>query len=62
MDEPFSALDPITRRELQDELGRLQARLAKMKIVAPFDGVVGLKQLSVGRYVEPNVWFAYNAA
>ena len=28
-------------------------RLDHTDIVAPFDGVVGLKQLSVGRYVEP---------
>lgn len=29
LDEPFSALDPLIRREMQDELLRLQARLHK---------------------------------
>ena len=29
MDEPFSALDPITRSQLQDELVNLQAKLRK---------------------------------
>jgi len=29
MDEPFSALDPVIRRELQDELARLQEHLHK---------------------------------
>ena len=29
MDEPFGALDPITRRELQDEFRGLQQRLGK---------------------------------
>jgi membrane fusion protein, multidrug efflux system len=30
-----------------------QSRLDKMKIVAPFDGIVGLRNVSVGDYVEP---------
>lgn len=29
MDEPFSALDPITRTDLQDELVQLQSKLKK---------------------------------
>ena len=29
MDEPFSALDPLIRREMQDELLRLQTELHK---------------------------------
>lgn len=43
MDEPFSALDPITRRELQDELGRLQARLAKTVVLVTHDLAEALK-------------------
>lgn len=43
MDEPFSALDPITRRELQDELGRLQARLAKTIVPVTHDLTEALK-------------------
>ena len=43
MDEPFSALDPITRRELQDELGRLQARLAKTMVLVTHDLTEALK-------------------
>lgn len=30
-----------------------QSRLDKMRIVAPFDGIVGLRNVSVGEYVEP---------
>ena len=37
MDEPFGALDPITRRELQDEFRRLQTRLHKTVIVVTHD-------------------------
>jgi osmoprotectant transport system ATP-binding protein len=37
MDEPFGALDPITRRELQDEFRALQARLGKTVIVVTHD-------------------------
>ena len=37
MDEPFSALDPITRRELQDELRRLQARVKKTTVLVTHD-------------------------
>ena len=29
LDEPFSALDPLIRREMQDELMRLQERAAQ---------------------------------
>jgi len=35
------------------EAAMASQRLDHTDIVAPFDGVVGLKQLSVGRYVEP---------
>ena len=37
MDEPFGALDPITRRELQNEFRTLQKRLGKTVIVVTHD-------------------------
>jgi glycine betaine/proline transport system ATP-binding protein len=37
LDEPFSALDPLIRRELQDELLRLQARLHKTMVFVTHD-------------------------
>jgi osmoprotectant transport system ATP-binding protein len=37
MDEPFGALDPITRRELQDEFRVLQRRLGKAVVVVTHD-------------------------
>lgn len=37
MDEPFSALDPITRRELQDELLRLQVNVKKTTVLVTHD-------------------------
>jgi osmoprotectant transport system ATP-binding protein len=37
MDEPFGALDPITRRELQKEFLRIQARLRKAVILVTHD-------------------------
>ncbi len=37
MDEPFGALDPITRRELQDEFRALQRRLGKTVIIVTHD-------------------------
>src|SRR4051812_28906851 len=37
MDEPFGALDPITRRELQDEFRRLQRQLGKTVIFVTHD-------------------------
>lgn len=37
MDEPFSALDPLIRREMQDELLRLQAELKKTIIFITHD-------------------------
>jgi osmoprotectant transport system ATP-binding protein len=37
MDEPFGALDPITRRELQDEFRRLQRRLGTTVILVTHD-------------------------
>jgi osmoprotectant transport system ATP-binding protein len=37
MDEPFGAVDPIVRRELQDELRRLQADLGKTVLFVTHD-------------------------
>ena len=37
MDEPFSALDPITRSDLQDELVQLQAKLKKTIVFVTHD-------------------------
>jgi osmoprotectant transport system ATP-binding protein len=37
MDEPFGALDPITRREIQDEFNRLRKELRKTVILVTHD-------------------------
>ncbi|MFC7754432.1 ABC transporter ATP-binding protein [Tsukamurella soli] len=37
MDEPFGAVDPVVRRELQDELMRLQAELGKTIVFVTHD-------------------------
>ncbi|MGE3818445.1 MAG: ABC transporter ATP-binding protein [Isosphaeraceae bacterium] len=37
MDEPFGALDPVTRRELQDEFRGLQRRLGKTVVLVTHD-------------------------
>jgi len=37
MDEPFGAVDPIVRRELQDELARLQTELGKTIVFVTHD-------------------------
>jgi osmoprotectant transport system ATP-binding protein len=37
MDEPFGALDPITRRELQNEFRELQERLGKTVVLVTHD-------------------------
>ena len=37
MDEPFGALDPLTRRRLQDEFRELQARLGKTVLLVTHD-------------------------
>ncbi len=39
-------------RVLEARLKLAQARLAKMRITAPFDGVVGIRNVSVGDYVN----------
>jgi membrane fusion protein, multidrug efflux system len=40
-------------RTAEAEVDLAEVRLAHTNITAPFDGVVGLKKISVGRYVEP---------
>jgi len=42
MDEPFGALDPITRRQLQQEFRRIQERVAKCVILVTHDMVEAL--------------------
>jgi osmoprotectant transport system ATP-binding protein len=37
MDEPFGALDPLTRRRLQDEFRELQQRLRKTVLLVTHD-------------------------
>ena len=37
MDEPFGALDPLTRRRLQDEFKELQGRLSKTVVLVTHD-------------------------
>jgi osmoprotectant transport system ATP-binding protein len=37
MDEPFGALDPLTRAEIQEEFRGLQARLAKTIVFVTHD-------------------------
>ena len=37
MDEPFGALDPVTRRQLQDEFRRIQSRLRKTVLLVTHD-------------------------
>lgn len=37
MDEPFSALDPISREQLQDELKRLQSEIKKTIVFVTHD-------------------------
>ncbi|MFG6666654.1 ABC transporter ATP-binding protein [Halomonas sp. HNIBRBA4712] len=43
MDEPFGALDPLTREKLQDELARLQAKLHKTVVFVTHDMDEALK-------------------
>jgi len=43
---------------IQAEKEALEAQLAKTEIRAPFDGIVGLRYVSEGGYVSPNVLIA----
>ena len=40
---------------LKAQSDRVQAQIDKMEIRAPFDGVIGLKEVSVGSFVSPDV-------
>jgi glycine betaine/proline transport system ATP-binding protein len=57
-DEPFSALDPLIRREMQDELLRLQANLHKTSLFITHDFAEALKLgdriaiMKDGRFVQ----------
>lgn len=57
-DEPFSALDPLIRREMQDELLRLQANMRKTSIFITHDFAEALKLgdhiaiMKDGRFVQ----------
>ena len=41
LDEPFSALDPVTKRALQDELVELQSKMGKTMIFVTHDTGIG---------------------
>lgn len=47
--------EAVSRREVfQAELSLLEARLQKGRITAPFDGVLGLRWVSPGQFLEPS--------
>lgn len=50
-DEYEEALN--TRNALEAEVRALEAALRRTRIVAPFDGVVGLREVSPGAFIEP---------
>ena len=43
---------------LEEEKKRIQAQIAKASITAPFNGMVGLREVSEGSYVSPNTRIA----
>jgi glycine betaine/proline transport system ATP-binding protein len=57
-DEPFSALDPLIRRDMQDEVGRLQRELRKTTVFITHDLAEALKLgdriaiMKDGRFVQ----------
>jgi len=52
MDEPFSALDPVTREALQDEVKRLQQKLNKTIVFVSHDMDEALKLADVILFME----------
>ncbi len=52
MDEPFSALDPITRVELQDEVKRIQQSLGKTIVFVSHDMDEALKLADIIMFME----------
>jgi len=43
-----------TLNTTQSDIKETEARLAKHKIYAPFDGIIGLRQISEGSYISPS--------
>lgn len=43
-----------TFNKLQADIEEIKARIAQTEMRAPFDGIVGLRQVSVGAYASPN--------
>ena len=43
-----------TLNTTQSDLKEREARLSKHKLVAPFNGIIGLRQVSEGSYISPN--------
>jgi len=43
-----------TLNTTQSDIKQTEARLAKHKIYAPFDGIIGLRQVSEGSYISPS--------
>jgi len=43
-----------TLNTTQSDIKEQEARLNKHKLVAPFDGIIGLRQVSEGSYITPN--------
>lgn len=41
--------------ELEAELGLIDTRIAQTEVRAPFSGVIGLRAISIGAYLTPNV-------
>lgn len=52
MDEPFSALDPLTRESLQDEVKRLQQKLGKTVVFVTHDMSEALKLADIIIFME----------
>ncbi|MSO96712.1 MAG: ATP-binding cassette domain-containing protein [Rhodospirillaceae bacterium] len=68
MDEPFAALDPVTRLEMQDEVSRLQAELKKTIILVSHDPVEAARMaqrmaiLHEGRLAQIGTYAALTAS
>jgi membrane fusion protein, multidrug efflux system len=43
---------------LEEEMKRVKAQIAKTAIIAPFDGMIGLRDVSEGSYLSPNTRIA----
>ena len=58
LDEPFSALDPLIRKEMQDEFLRLQEKLQKTIMFITHDFDEALSFLSTG--IDTRVYYIKN--